>query len=53
MEIQKEQGFQLITQRISHVIPYHLSTMNGIRNGICYHLSTLDGIQNGRRTEDI
>ena len=53
MEIQKEQGFQLIAQKISHVIPYHLSTINGIRNGICYHLSTLYGIQNGRKAEDI
>ena len=33
--------------------PYHLSTINGIRNGIRYHLSTLDGIQNGRKAEDI
>ena len=34
MKVQEGTGIKLISKRTSHVIPYHCSTMNGIRNGI-------------------
>ena len=34
MKVQEGTGIKLISEQTSHVIPYHCSTMNGIRNGI-------------------
>ena len=34
MKVQEGTGIKLISKRTSHVIPYHCSTMNGIRSGI-------------------
>jgi hypothetical protein len=34
MEMQEGTGIKLISRLISHVIPYHRSTMNGIQDGI-------------------